>query len=475
MAEQNYIEEFISAIKPAEKKTNTTYSAVVSRVDNIGTVWVRLSGSNVETPTASTSSEIEPNDDVTVEWRNNKLYIVGNTSNPSAGSIRVTAAEQAANQARTAAQSALQDAGIARQAAEQAQADAGVAKSSAESASRSATSALTQLGVVEEVVDTINWLAEHGQYSITDDVFAQSDKLYYKRLYIYEKTEDSSIDPTKTYYTRSGSGTDEDPYVYTEVENPVAADIGNYYEYIATNSYSVYDVPEDGNPHELGLYQLDGVDEAVTNYIASHIALTDSGLWVTADESGYKILISSDGIRLYSPEGVISTFGENIEFNSSTSQRIGGDNEYIEFDHATGKLNIVADSVSIGNRDAGTAFDSIENTLSPMQDQLDNQSEALRDQQETLNNLTGYVEINTEESYIRVGKRNADSYVQIDGSDTKVAININGKDVAYMNGDRFYAPSAVVTNLYMKTEDNTVGTIGWVMRSNGHLSLKRLK
>lgn len=346
-------------------------------------------------------------------------------------------------------------------------------RKSAESAARSANSALTQLGVVEDVVNTINWLAEHGDYSLTEDTVAQSDKLYYERLYIYTKTTDTSINSTKTYYTQSGTGTDADPYVYTAVENPVVADIENYYE--ATASYAIYDVPEDGNPHELGLYQLDGVDEAVTNYIASHIALTDDGLWITADESGYRILISSDGIRLYSPEGVISTFGENIEFDSSKSQRIGGENEYIEFDHTTGRLNIVADSVSIGSRDASTVFDSIENTLTPMQDQLDNHDEALQNQQNTLNNLTGYVDINTEDSYIRVGKRDADSYVQIDGADTKVAININGKDVAYMNGNRFYAPSAVVTNLYMKTEDNTIGTIGWVMRSNGHLSLKRLR
>ena len=346
-------------------------------------------------------------------------------------------------------------------------------RKSAESAARSANSALTQLGVVEDVVNTINWLAEHGDYSLTEDIVAQSDKLYYERLYIYTKTTDTSINSTKTYYTQSGTGTDADPYVYTAVENPVVADIENYYE--ATASYAIYDVPEDGNPHELGLYQLDGVDEAVTNYIASHIALTDNGLWITADDNGYRILISSDGIRLYSPEGVISTFGENIEFDSSKSQRIGGENEYIEFDHTTGRLNIVADSVSIGSRDASTAFDSIENTLTPMQDQLDNHDEALQNQQNTLNNLTGYVDINTEDSYIRVGKRDADSYVQIDGADTKVAININGKDVAYMNGNRFYAPSAVVTNLYMKTEDNTIGTIGWVMRSNGHLSLKRLR
>ena len=98
------IETLVEELTPEQTSTNSTYDAVVSRIDNEGTIWVNLAGANMETPTASTSSEIAPNDDVTVEWRNNKLYIVGNTSNPSAGSIRVDAVERATEQARTAAQ-----------------------------------------------------------------------------------------------------------------------------------------------------------------------------------------------------------------------------------------------------------------------------------------------------------------------------------------------------------------------------------
>lgn len=50
----------------------------------------------------------------------------------------------------------------------------------------------------------------------------------------YELTSDVTVDDTKTYYTRSGSGTEIDPYVYTEVENPVDADIGTYYEIVGS-------------------------------------------------------------------------------------------------------------------------------------------------------------------------------------------------------------------------------------------------
>ena len=47
---------------------------------------------------------------------------------------------------------------------------------------------------------------------------------------VYTKTSDEAIDSKKVYYTRSGSGTAESPYVYTAVETPDVSDIGDYYE-----------------------------------------------------------------------------------------------------------------------------------------------------------------------------------------------------------------------------------------------------
>lgn len=86
MVESNAIRELVGALSPDdEKKKSDTYSAVVSHIDEEGTVWVILAGSDKETPTASTSTEVKKGDSVTVQWRNNKLYIGGNYSNPSAG------------------------------------------------------------------------------------------------------------------------------------------------------------------------------------------------------------------------------------------------------------------------------------------------------------------------------------------------------------------------------------------------------
>lgn len=47
---------------------------------------------------------------------------------------------------------------------------------------------------------------------------------------VYQLTQDVAIDPTKTYYTRSG---EPGSYVYTEVSNPSVEDISTYYEMVS--------------------------------------------------------------------------------------------------------------------------------------------------------------------------------------------------------------------------------------------------
>ena len=53
---------------------------------------------------------------------------------------------------------------------------------------------------------------------------------YQKRKAVYELTTDTEVDSSKTYYTRSGSGTTASPYTYSEVASPTKANLGTYYE-----------------------------------------------------------------------------------------------------------------------------------------------------------------------------------------------------------------------------------------------------
>ena len=48
--------------------------------------------------------------------------------------------------------------------------------------------------------------------------------------FLYRLTTDTAIDPAKTYYTRSGQGSEASPYVFTKVASPVASNLLTYYE-----------------------------------------------------------------------------------------------------------------------------------------------------------------------------------------------------------------------------------------------------
>lgn len=109
----------------------------------------------------------------------------------------------------------------------------------------------------------------------------------------------------------------------------------------------------------------------------------------------------------------------------------------------------------------------------------------------------GFIEINPDAPYILLGKREKDEITnayKTDKLETGVRITAStlrfesgGKISAYASGQTFHAPDGVYQNIYMQTpklddygnpttdEDGNVvysGTLGWIARSNGHLSLK---
>lgn len=90
----------VGAFKTGGEQKNRTYQAEVTRIDDEGVVWVNVAGSDIETPTAEIAAEVKRGDSVNVEWRNNKLYIAGNYSNPSAGLARTIVVENTANDAQ---------------------------------------------------------------------------------------------------------------------------------------------------------------------------------------------------------------------------------------------------------------------------------------------------------------------------------------------------------------------------------------
>lgn len=93
-----------------------------------------------------------------------------------------------------------------------------------------------------------------------------------------------------------------------------------------------------------------------------------------------------------------------------------------------------------------------------------------------LKKYKGRIIIDDEAPYITIGvDSETDTYVKI--VPDKIQFVSNGNEAASLSNDKLIANSSEITNLYMRSVDkngNTVGTLGWVARSNGHLSLKAI-
>jgi hypothetical protein len=216
-----------------------------------------------------------------------------------------TAASTAAQTAQDSATAAASAASVADQKATDAQNSADEANESARSANVSANSALVQLSVVEDVAGTLNWISQHGSYIATTD---------------------TEVAPNKVYF-----------------------------EFISGKYIPIAIPDQTANPSERGWYELD-VTDSQSEYIMSHLAVTQEGLWVLpsgafvghylVDSSGnriidssgnyivdysldpnggdgYKILLSNTGMTVYNSTGTsVAEYSTTMRIGVSTLRNI---------------------------------------------------------------------------------------------------------------------------------------------------------
>lgn len=469
----------------------TTLTGTVQQVGS--TYQVLMDGATEATPCTPEVKAIT-GDRVTVEVRNHMATVRGNITHPTTddaqadealtqAGIAADAAEQAqtaagnaataASNAQTAADNAATAAGNAATAAGNAQTAAGNAQQSADDAQESADNALAQashatgyandalvqLSVVQSVLDTLSWVTEHGTYTITAD---------------------RKVDETKAYFAYVDG-------VYELVQNPVEEDLRTYYEL--------------------------SVDEAVSNYVASHLALTDEGLWViptitydyrlTEDTEpvdgktyyvlvqgmgyiaipdpqtsamstyyeytqvgGYRLLVANDSVTIVDPNGRnVSTFGESILFSSEREQRIGGTDAYVAWvdtdnDGVADSLRIVADAIEFSG---GVGIMRTGDTA-----ELEEQVAAAAAAVDTIG---GYVRINTDAASLELGSRDAMAKAHLDNDSLdflygdSVAASVGVDDDG--NGTLYIDRAKVRDGGYIQ-----LGSWQWVPRANGNVALK---
>lgn len=359
------------ALTESDKRKPKPYDtkAEVLRIEG-NTAWVKIPGGNDETPVLKTNNA-NVGDNVVVRIKGGRAWLLGNETSPATDDAQANVATQlaegaeglamaageAARSAQMAADTAWNYAGIAHTAALNAQTDAGEARRDADTAHtqavdavRSSTSALNQLHIVQDVAGVLNWISKHGTYKLTTDTTVDDEKWYFSKVdSYYFITNDTAISQDKTYYTVVGTAyTGEDPdmsllyelidskYIRTSdteyddektyytleatiVSNPDPQHLNTYYELKET--YQV--VTPIGNPSEQGLYEYGDIKESIQQYIATHLALLDDGLYIQTNDQNdsYRLRISGSGVDIFATDG-------RIVASYAASAQIGRDDNY---------------------------------------------------------------------------------------------------------------------------------------------------
>ena len=243
----------------AAKETKAYDTSAEIRNIKDGVAWVHIPGGVDETPVALTINA-QVGDQVQVRVSGGRAWITGNATNPPTDDTRANMAYGVASNASELSAIAAQAATDAQTSAIEADKHAGTAEESANIAQNSANSAIQGLGLVERVVDVVNWIAKHGKYALTTD---------------------ETVDPDKHYFTYDS----------------------------ATDTYAMVTTFEEGdNPSEKGWYEVESIDEAVSNFINTHLVLLNDRLILQNGNERIEF-VPETGMQLYSENNLVATYG----------------------------------------------------------------------------------------------------------------------------------------------------------------------
>jgi len=203
------------------------------------------------------------------------------------------------------------------------------------------------LALAEDVIGTVNWIAQHGIYVASTDTTVVPGKIYYTLTGVAIASPTGN--PSRNGYYELVSGK------YVLSTDTTVDSLKTYYQVTAAQV-----AEPSGNPSTIPYYELH-IDEAITQYINTHLTLTDSGLRVT-DGSQSSMLISSDGVTIYGSTGQIvgqygegaiigNTLGYHIEItgNRLSFKNVNTEIAYMTNDELYIPRVVVVDSMQIGN------------------------------------------------------------------------------------------------------------------------------
>lgn len=206
---------------------------------------------------------------------------------------------------------------------------------------------------------------------------------------------------------------------------------------------------------------------------------SESGNFTTPGEYTFSYLDS--GWKLGGNSVTLSEYG--ITLNGTPA---AGDTITVVYDNSglvddIDELNKRTDEISsdVGSlRDASSELHEQTNGLSEATSKLktvqETTSKEMAGISKEMEGYRGCVVINSDEPSITIGA-GSDAKTNLKITPEKMSFMNNGNEAASLSNDTLKADSAEITNLYMRSVDdsgNVVGTLGWIARANGHLSLK---
>ena len=362
------VRDFANSLKNATPNKTSPYDtpAIVRRVDG-NTAWVHIEGGVDETPVRLTTNA-KRGDIVQVRIAGGTAWLTGNATAPPTDDTMANEANKRAAVADEHAADAVASASLAQKYSEIARSEAASASSAAtrawekaddaetaaglasdaaaaadghataaaesaddaqemaESATRSANDALRELGIVNDVVDTLNWVQKHGYYQITEDDSVVANKVYYSITGI-AITNPTGRPNLNLYYERTSVTVNEETIYLYSLSSDISVDSQKTYYSVISSTIS----NPTGNPSANYYYEL-AFNEALAGYVSTHLSLTDAGLYLFNDSNSGRVLVSTDGVEIRNAQNnVVGKYGSGAVIGNINAQHISIENGQINF------------------------------------------------------------------------------------------------------------------------------------------------
>lgn len=130
---------------------------------------------------------------------------------------------------------------------------------------------------------------------------------------LYDGTATATAVAGRQMFIYVDGDTNMDNVLFTPVVTEGSPSVVAYYEIVENPT---------GNPSAQGYYELD-VSDSVKTYVQTHLALTNTGLYVLSDQNGWKVLITNTSVEIQDDTGTtVANYSSSIQLGTTLLQHI---------------------------------------------------------------------------------------------------------------------------------------------------------